>query len=306
MEGTSKLLRKVQLDWGGESRVRATQTICAIASGYYSLRCSGRGWGLRLRLQRSLPGRGLGLAVWRQPEGSKEWYAMGWGVEGHSWENLGGGLGPQEKQGTTVGEGKGRRWATIGISSHADIHTLRGRGASGTGYWWWCATSLGHRRQYIWCGLWVAGHLFWRLSAGEGVLSTTWHLLNDLKAVGANHSSHLRRQSREQLATGRGLWTGTTCSNSHLGGQPRKGHCNQIPPIIALTPPGNTPWCCHCQMLQAARHTYLITVTYQSPATRSRLLHISTDPCYVKDPATRHWLLTLAIASISLEAYVAP
>ena len=37
--------------------------------GHHSLTCSGRGWVLRLRLQRSVPGRGLGLAVWRQPEG---------------------------------------------------------------------------------------------------------------------------------------------------------------------------------------------------------------------------------------------
>ena len=37
--------------------------------GHHSLTCSGRGWALRLRLQRSVPGRGLGLAVWRQPEG---------------------------------------------------------------------------------------------------------------------------------------------------------------------------------------------------------------------------------------------
>ena len=36
---------------------------------HHSLRCLGGGWALRPRLQRSVPGRGLGLAVWRQPEG---------------------------------------------------------------------------------------------------------------------------------------------------------------------------------------------------------------------------------------------
>ena len=37
--------------------------------GHHSLRCTGRGWTLRLKLRRSVPGRGLELAVWRQPEG---------------------------------------------------------------------------------------------------------------------------------------------------------------------------------------------------------------------------------------------
>ena len=37
--------------------------------GQHSLRCVKRGWALKLRLQRSVPGRGLGLAVWRKPEG---------------------------------------------------------------------------------------------------------------------------------------------------------------------------------------------------------------------------------------------
>ena len=36
---------------------------------YHKLTCSGRGWGLGLRLQRSDPGREPGLVVWRQPEG---------------------------------------------------------------------------------------------------------------------------------------------------------------------------------------------------------------------------------------------
>lgn len=35
----------------------------------HSLRCLGRGWVLRLSLQRSVPGRGLWLAVWERPKG---------------------------------------------------------------------------------------------------------------------------------------------------------------------------------------------------------------------------------------------
>ena len=56
------------------------------------------------------------MAVWKQPEElmtsvpwSVEWSATGWEVESHSGGNLGGGLGPQGKQGTIVGEGERRR-----------------------------------------------------------------------------------------------------------------------------------------------------------------------------------------------------
>ena len=49
-----------------------------------SLRCSpagaGRGWVLRLGLQRSDPGRGLGLAAWRQLEGARVWCSTTKGV----------------------------------------------------------------------------------------------------------------------------------------------------------------------------------------------------------------------------------
>ena len=57
---------------------------------HHSLRCSGRGWVLRFRLQRSVTKRGLGLAVWRQPKGKgvvchRQGSGMdtGWGVESH-------------------------------------------------------------------------------------------------------------------------------------------------------------------------------------------------------------------------------
>ena len=35
---------------------------------HHSLKHSGGGWALRLQLQRSVSGRELGLAVWKQPE----------------------------------------------------------------------------------------------------------------------------------------------------------------------------------------------------------------------------------------------
>lgn len=81
--------------------------------GHHSLRYSGQGWALRLRLWRLVPRRGLGLALWRQTEGlrsSTQWagelYAMGWGVECQGRENPGEGPDPQERQGTVVGEGE--------------------------------------------------------------------------------------------------------------------------------------------------------------------------------------------------------
>ena len=71
---------------------------------------------LRLRLQRLVLGRRLGLAVWGQPKRLRnsvpqegEQCATGWGVEWHSRGNPGEGLGPQEKQGTIVGEDERRR-----------------------------------------------------------------------------------------------------------------------------------------------------------------------------------------------------
>ena len=83
---------------------------------HHCLRCSGGGWALRLRLWRSVPRRGLGLEVSRQPKGLRshapwveEWYAIGWGVESHGRGKLAEGPDPQERQGTIVGEDE-RRW----------------------------------------------------------------------------------------------------------------------------------------------------------------------------------------------------
>ena len=48
--------------------MRTAQTIRTTAPRHNSLRCSGGGYALGLRLQRSVPGRGLRLVAWRQPE----------------------------------------------------------------------------------------------------------------------------------------------------------------------------------------------------------------------------------------------
>ena len=47
--------------------------------GHHSLRH--RGWALRLRLWRSVPGSRLVLAVQRQPERAKGQFMQGWGVD---------------------------------------------------------------------------------------------------------------------------------------------------------------------------------------------------------------------------------
>ena len=40
--------------------------------GHHSLRYTGRGWVVRLGLQRSVRGRELGLAVWKEHEGTRK------------------------------------------------------------------------------------------------------------------------------------------------------------------------------------------------------------------------------------------
>ena len=70
MEGLQSLREKAQQpDWGRQSRERPAQIVGSTTFRHNSLRCLGRGWTLRLSLWRSVPGKELGLAVWRQPEG---------------------------------------------------------------------------------------------------------------------------------------------------------------------------------------------------------------------------------------------
>ena len=108
--------------------------------GCHILRCSLRGWALRLRLQRSVLGRGLGLALWGQPEGlrsstHRERRGTPWQGEprrrsrpaGEARCHFGGG---QEDEGQTA----------TGNSLHQSVHrhlwALRGWGSSGAGYRW--------------------------------------------------------------------------------------------------------------------------------------------------------------------------
>ena len=74
MEGNLKSLSKKhssQTEEGKAERESLTDH-CYHCPGHHSLRHSEGGWVLRLRLQRSVLGRRLGLAVWRQPEGTRE------------------------------------------------------------------------------------------------------------------------------------------------------------------------------------------------------------------------------------------
>ena len=103
--GTSKSLIKVQqLDWGGQSSARGAQIICTTEPEMLR-------WGLGPETQApevsygEKTRNGCVKTAW----GNREECAIGWGVECHSQGNLGGGLSPQKKQGTIVGDCKSRR-----------------------------------------------------------------------------------------------------------------------------------------------------------------------------------------------------
>ena len=85
--------------------------------------------------------------------------ATGWGVECHGRGNPGEGLGLQEKQGTTVGEGERRRSGLPQKSPHAHVWALRGQSSSDKG--------LQETGCFL-CGLWVARNLLCGLGATGG------------------------------------------------------------------------------------------------------------------------------------------
>ena len=69
----------------------------------------------------------------------------------HKQRDMGGGLVPQEKQGTIVGEGESRGGTTTGISFPEYAKTLRRQDASGLGYRWQGATCTGYGQQATSC-----------------------------------------------------------------------------------------------------------------------------------------------------------
>ena len=67
--GNLKALEKSTAAGMRKAKQRAIQTIGTTAPGHQRLRSLGGGWALRLSLQKSVLGKGLGMAVWRQTEG---------------------------------------------------------------------------------------------------------------------------------------------------------------------------------------------------------------------------------------------
>ena len=86
-------------------------------------------------------GRGLGAGIQALEVSSgertrvgcvaRECCTKGWGVEFHSQENPGGGLGLQEKQGVIVGKGKRRRGGLLYEYLSLCTHRLSEDGATG-------------------------------------------------------------------------------------------------------------------------------------------------------------------------------
>ena len=97
--------------------------------GQHSLIHSGRrGWVLRLRIQRSVPGRGLGLAVYRQPE------VLGNGVPWAGRRYLEEVWAHRRSKGSLLGMAREEPDHHMNLPIHS--WTLRGRDASGRGYAW--------------------------------------------------------------------------------------------------------------------------------------------------------------------------
>ena len=94
-------------------------------------------------------------------------------MELHCTGNLGGSLGPQEKQGAIVGEGESRRGRTaLGIS-------LRMRWLS-EGEGLWCRPQL----QEATCSGYGEIRVLLMSAKGSGGLSVMWCLLRDLQVAG--------------------------------------------------------------------------------------------------------------------------
>ena len=148
-ERPQSFTRKVkQLDWGGQSKARTKQYLHHCPR-HHSLRLLGRRLVLKLRLWRWIPGRELGLAVWRQPEG------LGSSVP------LAGSRMPEPREPGRRSRPAGNArhhcwggweeegWTAIGISFPVHAQDLRGWRGSDTAYCWWDSTSC---RVYRWQG----------------------------------------------------------------------------------------------------------------------------------------------------------
>ena len=135
---------------------------------------------------------------------------------------------------------------------------------------------------------------------GLGRLSTTWHLLYDLRVTGGQTTAVI-----SDITGGHGL--------------PQLEVYEQASPGVPVTSEFST------QEGNATEHQLLFlsllwehTHPATAPAKCSRCLSLARDlqlgSCTtfpqalatVKGPATRHWLLALPIASISLQAHTAP
>ena len=147
----------------------------------------------------------MGFIVWRQPEGLGNGGTTDWKTKCCSQGNLGGGLGPQEKQGSIVGEGERRRdrlpqeylslhtsrlsegGAPLVLATHGKVPLVGATGNRAP-----LMQAMGGQAPLVW-------------AKDSGGLSARQHLLHDLQAVGANHSSHLRHQRWAWPVTTRGL-----------------------------------------------------------------------------------------------------
>ena len=109
------------------------------------MRCSGRGWPLRIRFWRSVPERGLGVAVWRLPVGlgnstpwTHKWSAKDEGGKEEAWAHS---KSKVPFWGMVRGRG-GDHHQTIFL---AHVWPLRQWGTSCTGYAWWAPSCAGYR-----------------------------------------------------------------------------------------------------------------------------------------------------------------
>ena len=92
----------------------------------------GRGWVLRLPLLSLVPGRRLGLAVWKQPEGTREQYATGKGAQEEAWAHQ---KSKAPLLGSVRGEGRGRgERAIIRTSFSEQAQAFKQQGASCAGF----------------------------------------------------------------------------------------------------------------------------------------------------------------------------